>query len=93
MRKKKTESVALTAIDKAWAEAFADQAVEDADLLRAQGWKTVYDLATETGRLANTLAGSMRVAVESRKFECKKIRILHQGKIAITNFYRPIIKS
>ena len=93
MRKKKTKPVALTAIDKAWAEAFADQAVEDADLLRAQGWKTVYDLAAETGRLANTLAGSMRVAVESGKFESKKIRIFHSGKIVLTNFYRPIVKS
>ena len=93
MRKKKTESVALTAIDKAWAEAFADQTVEDADLLRAQRWKTVYDLVAETGRLANTLAGSMRVAVESGKFECKKIRIFHSGKIVLTNFYRPILKS
>ena len=93
MRKKKTESVALAAIDKAWAEAFADQAVEDADQLRAQGWKTVYDLATETGRLANTLSTSMRVAVESGKFESKKIRILHSGKIVLTNFYRPILKS
>ena len=93
MRKKKTESVALAAIDKAWAEAFAGQTVEDADLLRAQGWKTVYDLATETGRLANTLAGSMRVAVELGKFESKKIRIFHSGKIVLTNFYRPILKS
>ena len=93
MRKKKTESVALTAIDKAWAEAFADKAVEDADLLRKQGWKTVYDLAVETGRLANTLSTSMRVAVESGKFEWKKIRILHSGKIVLTNFYRPIVKS
>ena len=93
MRKKKTESVALTAIDKAWAEAFASNIVEDGDLLRAQGWKTVYDLAAETGRFASTLAGSMRAAVESGKFESKKIRILHSGKIVLTNFYRPIIKS
>lgn len=93
MRTKKTESVALAAIDKAWAEVFADKTVEDADLLRKQGWKTVYDLAIETGRLANTLSTSMRVAVESGKFECKKTRILHCGKVGITNFYRPIIKT
>jgi hypothetical protein len=93
MREKKTKSVAIAAIDKAWAEAFADKNVEDGDLLRAQGWKTVYDLAIETGRLANTLAGSMRVAVESGKFECKKIRIVHLGKTILTNFYRPILKS
>jgi hypothetical protein len=93
MRTKKTKSVALTDIDKAWSQAFASNIVEDGDLLRAQGWKTVYDLATETGRLANTLAGSMRVAVESGKFECKKLRIVHLGKTVLTNFYRPIIKS
>ena len=93
MRKKKTESVALTDIDKAWSQAFASNIVEDGELLRKQGWKTVYDLAIETGRLANTLAGSMRVAVESGKFECKKIRVLHSGKVALKNFYRPIIKQ
>ena len=93
MRKKKTESLDAAAIDKAWAEAFADKAVEDADLFRAQGWKTVSDMVLETGRLANTLKGSMRVAVESGKFESKKIRILHSGKTVLTNFYRPILKS
>jgi hypothetical protein len=93
MREKKTKSVAIAAIDKAWAEAFADKNVEDGDLLRAQGWKTVYDLAIETGRLANTLDGSMRVAVESGKFECKKIRVFDSGKVVLMNFYRPIIKS
>ena len=93
MRAKKTKSVALAAIDKAWAEAFADKVVEDADLLRAQGWKSVYDLAVETGRLANTISTSMRSAVESGKFECKKTRVLHQGKVCLTNFYRPILKS
>ena len=93
MRKKKTESVALAAIDKAWAEAFSDQAVEDADLLRAQGWKTLNDLSLETGRITNTLASNMKAAVDSGKFEFKKIRIFHRGKSVITNFYRPIIKS
>lgn len=93
MRAKKTKSVALAAIEKAWSQAFASNIVEDGDLLRAQGWKTVYDLAIETGRLANTLSGSMRVAVESGKFECKKIRIVHSGKTVLTNFYRPIIKA
>ena len=93
MRKKKTESVALAAIDKAWAEAFADKAVEDADLLRKQGWKTVYDLSVEMGRLANTISTGMRSAVESGNFECKKTRILNQGKVSLTNFYRPILKS
>ena len=93
MRAKKTKSVALAAIDKAWVEAFASNIVEDAELLRKQGWKTVYDLSAETGRLANTLSTSMRVAVESGKFECKKTRILHRGKVGITNFYRPIIKT
>ena len=93
MRAKKTKSVALAAIDKAWARAFADVAVEDADLLRAQGWKTISDLVVETGRLANTLNTSMRIAVDSGKFECKKIRILHLGKTVLMNFYRPIFKS
>jgi hypothetical protein len=92
MREKKTKSVALTDIDKAWSQAFANNIVEDAELLRKQGWKTVYDLSTETGRRANTLSTSMRVAVESGKFECKKTRILNSGKVALTNFYRPIIK-
>lgn len=93
MRTKKTESVAASDLDKAWAEAFADVAVEDADLLRAKGWKTISDLVLETGRLANTLNTSMRIAVDSGKFEYKKIRILHSGKTVLMNFYRPILKS
>ena len=93
MRKKKTESVALAAIDKAWAEAFADKVVEDADLLRAKGWKTLNDLSLETGRNTTTLLSNMKAAVDSGKFEFKKIRILHSGKTILTNFYRPILKS
>ena len=93
MRKKKTESLAAAALDKAWARAFADVAVEDADLLRAQGWKTLNDLSVDTGRASNTLASSMKVGVNSGKFEFKKIRIFHSGKIILTNFYRPILKS
>jgi hypothetical protein len=93
MREKKTKSVAIAAIDDAWSQAFASNIVEDADILRAQGWKSLYDLSAETGRLANTLSTSMRVAVESGKFECKKTRILHSGRVVLTNFYRPIIKQ
>lgn len=93
MRAKKTKSVALAAIDKAWAEAFAEKTVEDADLLRAQGWKTLNDLSLETGRVTNTLASNMKAAVDSGKFEFKKIRIFHTGKTVLTNFYRPILKS
>ena len=93
MRKKKTESLDAAAIEKAWAEAFADKVVEDADLLRAQGWKTLNDLSLETGRVTNTLASNMKAAVDSGKFEFKKIRIFHTGKTVLTNFYRPILKS
>jgi hypothetical protein len=93
MREKKTKSVALAAIDDAWSQAFASNIVEDADALREQGWKSVRDLSRETGRLENTLSTSMRIAVESGKFESKKTRILHLGRVVLTNFYRPIVKS
>jgi hypothetical protein len=93
MREKKTKSVAIAAIDAAWSQAFSSNIVDDADALRKQGWKSLYDLSAETGRLANSLSTSMRVAVESGKFECKKTRIRHLGKVTLTNFYRPIIKS
>jgi hypothetical protein len=93
MRAKKTKSVALAAIDNAWSEAFASNIVEDADALRKQGWKSVRDIARETGRVEHTICKSMRAAVESGKFECKKTRIRHLGKVTLTNFYRPIVKS
>ena len=83
MRAKKTKSVALAAIDKAWSEAFADKNVEDAELLRKQGWKSVYDLSAETGRLANTLSTSMRVAVESDKFLPSDYKVVKARKSAL----------
>jgi hypothetical protein len=93
MREKKTKSVAIAAIDDAWSQAFASNIVENADTLREQGWKSLHDISAETGRLANTLSTSMRIAVDSGKFECKKTRIRYLGKVTLTNFYRPIVKS
>jgi len=93
MREKKTKSVAIAAIDDAWSQAFASNIVENADILRKQGWKNIRDLSRETGRLENTLSTSMRIAVEAGKFECKKTRIFDSGKVVLANFYRPIIKQ
>jgi hypothetical protein len=93
MREKKTKSVALAAIDNAWSQAFASNIVEDADALRKEGWKSVRDISKETGRLENSLCTSMRAAVESGRFECKKTRIFDSGKVVLANFYRPIVKS
>ena len=93
MREKKTKSVAIAAIDDAWAQAFASNLVEDADTLREQGWKSIRDISRETGRLENTLCTSMRTEFKSGKFECKKARVFDSGKVILTNFYRPIIKS
>jgi hypothetical protein len=85
--------VAIAAIDKAWAEAFASNIVEDADALRKQGWKSVRDISRETGRVETTLCNSMRAALKSGEFECKKTRVFDSGKVVLMNFYRPIIKS
>jgi len=93
MRAKKTKSVALAAINNAWSQAFASNLIEDADRLREQGWKSVRDISRETGRLEHTICNSMRAAVESGNFECKKTRIFDSGKVVLANFYRPIIKS
>jgi hypothetical protein len=93
MREKKTKSVALTDIDKAWSQAFASNIVEDAELLRKQGWKSIRDISRETGRVENTLCTSMRAAVKTGKFECKKTRVFDFGKVVLANFYRPIVKS
>jgi hypothetical protein len=85
--------VALAAIDNAWSQAFASNIVEDADALRKEGWKSVRDISRETGRVENTLCTSMRAAVKSGKFECKKTRVFDFGKVVLANFYRPIVKS
>jgi len=93
MREKKTKPVAIATIENAWSQAFASNLVEDADALRKQGWKSVRDISRETGRLENSLCTSMRAAVESGRFECKKTRIFDSGKVVLMNFYRPIIRS
>jgi hypothetical protein len=85
--------VAIAAIDDAWSQAFASNIVEDADALRKQGWKSLRDISKETGRLEKSLCTSMRAAVESGRFECKKTRIFDSGKVVLMNFYRPIIRS
>ena len=93
MREKKTKSVAIAAIDAAWSQAFSSNIVEDADALRKQGWKSVRDISRETGRVENTIFNSMRAAIESGEFECKKTRVFDSGKVVLMNFYRPIIKQ
>jgi hypothetical protein len=85
--------LAIAAIDQAWSNAFENSIIEDADELHKQGWKDLYKISDETGRGVNTLSSFMRTKVESKKFECKKVRIFHSGKVIFRNFYRPIVKS
>ena len=85
--------MAFAAIDEAWSQAFADNIAQDSEALRKQGWKTLSDLSNQTGRVVHTLSAIMKSNVTSGKFECKKVKVIHAGRVILMNFYRPIVEQ
>jgi predicted transcriptional regulator len=89
MRKKKGKSLAPPDLSAAWAAVMADSKTESFDAYRAAGWKTVQEIAEETGRHEVTIAGMMRSLSKQGKVEAKTIKAEVANRVRNCRIYRP----
>ena len=89
MRTPKRKSLAATDLTAAWAAVLAETKTEDLATYRAAGWKTIQDVAEETGRNEVTIAGLLRNLTKQGKVESKCIRADVGTRIQKCLIYRP----
>jgi predicted transcriptional regulator len=89
MRTQKRKSLAAPDLSAAWAAVMADSKTEDISAYRAAGWKTVEDIANETGRNEVTIAGMLRTLAKQGKFESQCIKTEIANRVRNCRIYRP----
>jgi hypothetical protein len=89
MRTKKRPPVAAPALNAAWSAFFAQAAIHDADELRAAGWLTNAEIASES-KLSRTAGLQLADAgVRDGILEKAVFKVMMQGRRKNVNFYRP----
>lgn len=88
MRKKNKQSVDPAPVDAAWQAFFDSQKLDDADELKAQGWRTIDEILLEIGEDSRA---RQRIDQASRRGMLEKTQasIFISGKRRKINFYRP----
>ena len=89
MRTKKRKSLAAPDLTAAWAAVLAETKTEDLATYRDAGWKTIQDVAQESGRNEVTIAGMLRNLTKQGKVESKCIRADVGTRIQKCLIYRP----
>jgi predicted transcriptional regulator len=92
MRKKTQSAVASADITAAWARVFEEAKIDDIEQLHREGWRSVYEIAEESGRTRNTIAGALDSEVRAGRFEKKLAKIKHGTQTKQVCFYRPLVK-
>jgi predicted transcriptional regulator len=92
MRKKTQSPLASTDITAAWARVFEDAKIDDIEQLHSEGWRSVYEIAKESGRIRNTIAAALDSEVRAGRFEKKLAKIKRGTQTKQICFYRPIAK-
>jgi predicted transcriptional regulator len=92
MRKKTQSALASANITSAWARVFEEAKIDDIEQLRGQGWRSLYEIAEESGRIPNTIAAALASEVMAGRFEKKLAKIKRGTQTKHVCFYRPIVK-
>jgi predicted transcriptional regulator len=92
MRTKKRTPVAASNITAAWAKVFEDAKIDDIKQLHREGWRSVYDIADQSGRSRNTTSNVLEAEVKSGRFEKKLAKVKRGSQIKQLCFYRPLVK-
>ena len=89
MRTQKRKSLAPPDLSAAWAAVMAETKTEDIAAYRAAGWKTIGDIAEESGRHEVTIAGMMVSLTKQGKVEAKTIKAEVANRVRNYRIYRP----
>ncbi len=92
MRKKTQSAVASPDITAAWARVFEEAKIDDIEELHCEGWRSVYEIAEESGRTRNTIAAAFDSEVRAGRFEKKLAKIKRGTQTKQVCFYRPLLK-
>ena len=92
MRTKTQSAVASANITAAWARVFEEAKIDDIEQLHREGWRSVYEIAEESGRSRNTIAVALDSEVRAGRFEKKLAKIKRVTQTKQICFYRPIVK-
>jgi predicted transcriptional regulator len=84
--------VAASNITAAWAKVFEDAKIDDIKQLHREGWRSVYDIADQSGRSRNTTSNVLEAEVKSGRFEKKLAKVKRGSQIKQLCFYRPLVK-
>jgi predicted transcriptional regulator len=79
-------------ITAAWARVFEQAKVDDIEQLKSEGWRSVYEIAEESGRIRNTIAVALDSEVRAGRFEKKMAKIKRGSQTKQICFYRPLAK-
>jgi hypothetical protein len=79
-------------ITAAWQRVFEHAKVDDIEQLHSEGWRSVYDIAEQSDRCRNTLAGTLDAEVNAGRFEKKLAKVKRGAQIKQIVFYRPLVK-
>jgi hypothetical protein len=85
--KKKPTPPNISVVESAWAAFLQEGESADTEALRADGWRTVKDLAEESGRGMNSIDHQIRRNRD--KFDQKSVRVMVGGGMRNVMMYRP----
>lgn len=92
MRTKTQSPLASSDITSAWKRVFENSKIDDIEQLNSEGWRSLYDIAEESGRTRNTIAAALDSEVRAGRFEKKLAKIKRGSQTKQICFYRPIVK-
>lgn len=89
--KKKSSSPEPSVVQAAWDAFYKESETEDLDALNAEGWKTLEQVASATGRARNTVDSATK---KSARFERRAVRVVAlNGTVRRVTIVRPKLKG
>ena len=76
-------------VSKAWEDFYKANKTDDAKKLAAQGWKTIKEIAAESGATVSSVSGRMVSLLNARKVEKRTARLMTDRGVRDIAIYRP----
>lgn len=76
-------------VSKAWEDFYKANKTDDAKKLRAQGWKTIKEIAAESGASVSSVNGRLASLLNARKVEKRTARLMTDRGVRDIAIYRP----
>jgi predicted transcriptional regulator len=76
-------------VSKAWEEFYKANKTDDAKKLRAQGWKTIKEIAAETKATVSSVNSRVTSLVNAKKLEKRNARLMTDRGVRDVAIYRP----